>query len=246
MRSKTVIQDPLLHDLIFKRQGVTDKNGGGGGDSGAHNTALPVTHTQAALDVANEREMGYTAANAASNAKQAGQAYSANIDMGMGISPSPYGTTHPDYEQTEDAKEKKKNAINPNTHIHTRKTPDGFKEVAIKMNRGNAYMLRGKINGHSVNFLLDTGATSVAIPQQVANSIGLSGNGRGHKVQTANGETEMFPTELDMLEIGELSVRFCPAIINPSDKGDVILLGMSALKHFEIIQKNGVMILRGK
>jgi aspartyl protease family protein len=234
-------------------------NNGGQGEQNSHNksfapssavfsTATPVQSTASALNIADGRALSYVPLHEISHVKQAGASYGAQRQMGADITPSPFGNSHPDYtKQTHPSDfDPKKVKINPNQNLISRKTEDGHIEVTIHANYMNAYMLKGQINGQSVEFLLDTGATAVAIPERIALSLGLKPKGRRQMVQTANGETEMFETELDTLQIGDLMLRFTPAIINPSDKGNVALLGMSALKHFEITQKNGVLVLRGK
>ncbi len=216
--------------------------------SSTFSTATPVQSTSAALKVAHGASVTYAPLNEISQVKQIGNSYGAQLNLGAEIGPSPFGNSHPDFTQQAHPSDfdEKKHQINPNQNLVSRKTSDGHIEVAIRANYMNAYMLKGKINGQSVQFLLDTGATSVAIPERIALAIGLKPRGRGQKVQTANGETEMYETELDTLEIGDLTLRYTPAIINPSDKGSTALLGMSALKHFEILQKNGILILKGK
>jgi aspartyl protease family protein len=216
--------------------------------SSLFSTATPVQSTSSALKIAHGASATYAPLNELSHLKQLGNSYGAQLQLGAEIGPSPFGNSHPDFTRQPHPSDfdAKKHQINPNQNLVSRKTADGHIEVAIKANYMNAYMLKGKINGQSVQFLLDTGATSVAIPERIATAIGLKPRGRGQKVQTANGETEMYETELDTLEIGDLTLRYTPAIINPSDKGNTALLGMSALKHFEILQKNGILILRGK
>ncbi len=216
--------------------------------SAVFSTATPVQSTTSALRVSEGGSLSYVPLHEVSHVKQAGASYGAQRQMTADIGPSPFGNSHPDYtQQTYPADfDPKKVQVNPNQNLTSRKTDDGQIEVTIHANYMNAYLLKGKINGQSVQFLLDTGATAVAIPERIALSLGLKAKGRRQMVQTANGETEMFETELDTLEIGDLMLRFTPAIINPSDKGNVALLGMSALKHFEISQKNGVLTLKGK
>ena len=246
---KTTAQEQVDKKNKKSEQGEQDSNKKSlAFSSSSFSTATPVQNTSAALKVAHGAALTYTPLNEISHAKQLGSSYGAQLQLGAEIGPSPFGNSHPDFTQQThpDDFDAKKHQINPNQNLVSRRTNDGHIEVAIRANYMNAYMLKVQINGQSVQCLLDTGATSVAIPERIALAIGLKSKGRGLKVQTANGETEMYETELDTLQIGDLTLRYTPAIINPSDKGNTALLGMSALKHFEILQKNGVLILRGK
>lgn len=104
-------------------------------------------------------------------------------------------------------------------------------------------MATGKINDHSVVFLVDTGATEVVIPADLAEKIGLR-PGRQSYAQTANGVVAVYSTRVDKLELGTLEFREVAASINPGMSGNEVLLGMSALRHVEMIQKDNKLTLR--
>ena len=75
---------------------------------------------------------------------------------------------------------------NPNQEVATRAGPGGAREVVLVRNRYGHYVTSGTINDRQVVFLLDTGATGVAIPAQVAARLGLR-RGQASQVRTANG-----------------------------------------------------------
>lgn len=75
---------------------------------------------------------------------------------------------------------------NPNRDYSSRVADNGVREINLLRNRYGHYLASGKINGHDVVFLLDTGATSVSIPAAVARRIGLQA-GAPQTVSTANG-----------------------------------------------------------
>ena len=58
-------------------------------------------------------------------------------------------------------------------------------EVPLKRNRQGHYMVTGAINQQPVDFLLDTGATDVVIPERTAKRLGLT-YGRRSKAMTAS------------------------------------------------------------
>ena len=115
-------------------------------------------------------------------------------------------------------------------------------ELRIRAGYGNHYRLDGKINGQPVRFLIDTGATGVTLNKKLAESLGLRsrGNGLSH---TANGTTTHYETRLASLSIGDWTFEDVDAHIAPN-MDDEVLLGMRILRHFEIIQRDGELILR--
>ncbi len=120
---------------------------------------------------------------------------------------------------------------------------NGFTEVKLQRNRQNHYVASGSINGQTVVFLVDTGATNVAIGNKLAQKLGLQ-RGREGIAYTANGTTPTFDTQLDSLSLGEITLNNVPASITLGMEGDEVLLGMSALKHLELIHRNGELTLR--
>lgn len=131
---------------------------------------------------------------------------------------------------------------NPNQSLST-DLVNGVREVTLNANRQHHYLATGTINGKNVTFLLDTGATDVVIPENLANKLGLTPRGRGIAI-TANGEVEIRYTQIDTLTLGPISLTAVNASINPGMKGKEILLGMSALKYVELIQRNNQLTLR--
>ncbi len=132
--------------------------------------------------------------------------------------------------------------FNPNQNIVT--TVNGYqKEIVLQRNSYGHYVSSGTINEHRVTFLLDTGASDIAIPESIANRIELS-KGRAIVVKTANGNTRAYRTRLDSVAVGEIKLYDLNATILPNITGDEILLGMNFLKHFEIIQKGRSLTIR--
>ena len=99
------------------------------------------------------------------------------------------------------------------------------------------------INGQAVQFMLDTGATDVAIPSAVAERLGLA-RGVPVTVSTANGRSEGYRTRLDSVRLGAIELRDVRALVAPGLDGEQVLLGMSALKKLEFTQRGGTMLLR--
>ena len=132
---------------------------------------------------------------------------------------------------------------NPNQKPITREGFAGQKEVVLQPNRQHHYLVNGRINGQQVVFLLDTGATHVAIPAKVAKKLSLV-KGRSQIVITASGRSTAYQTNIHSLQIGNILLRDIHASINPDMPGEVILLGMSALRELEFTQTGDALILR--
>lgn len=124
---------------------------------------------------------------------------------------------------------------NPNSSPDYYLDDQGNAKVVLEQNRAGHYVTRGTINGHSVIFLLDTGATNVSIPAHLAQQLGLQGFGT-YPVQTANGTVRVARTKLNELSIGNIYLYDVDAHLNPGMRSDEILLGMSALKQVEFTQ----------
>lgn len=131
---------------------------------------------------------------------------------------------------------------NPNQQVMTNRV-DGIPEVTLKRNRYGHYFATGSINGHAAEFLLDTGATHVAIPGKLAQKWKLK-RGPDISVSTANGVVTAYMTRLDRVDLGDISLTDVRATINPQMKDEEILLGMSFLKELEMIQRGDTLILK--
>ena len=119
----------------------------------------------------------------------------------------------------------------------------GVREVRLSQNWAGHYVARGKINGSPVRFILDTGATTVAIPSHVAQRLGLQA-GRPQLARTANGTITTYDARLDEVSLGTIRLRDVRADINPHMEGEEILLGMSFLRNLELVQRDGSLTLR--
>ena len=104
----------------------------------------------------------------------------------------------------------------------------------------------GRIEGQRVNFMIDTGASMVALNEKSAAQFGLrpSRSDYNATVTTANGTIKAARTRLAMIELGGLVVRDVDALVLPDEALSENLLGLSflsKLKRFEYA--NGKMVL---
>jgi len=119
---------------------------------------------------------------------------------------------------------------------------NGRPSLSLQSDRYGQYQLTGSANGEDVNFLLDTGASEISIPGDVAERLNLQ-RGRGYPVTTANGTITVYATQLEEITIGPFRLEDITAHINPSMEGDVALLGMSFLRHLELLQRAGTLTI---
>lgn len=136
--------------------------------------------------------------------------------------------------------EQEKQWQNPNTDPESA-TYGAIKKVVLKRNIHGHYITSGYINETKTVFLLDTGATDVVIPQNVADKLNLK---RGYPSQaiTANGVVTVYATHVDSVQIGDIVIYDVAASINPRMSSDV-LLGMSALKKISFSQSGNELTL---
>ncbi|NWD23038.1 TIGR02281 family clan AA aspartic protease [Pseudomonas yamanorum] len=135
-----------------------------------------------------------------------------------------------------------KHQENPNAVV-TSEQHEGYVEVKLLGNGQGHFVATGQINGQPVEFMLDTGATDVAVPSELADRLGLK-RGMPVGVSTANGRTQGFRTELGRLQLGDIVLQDVRALVVPGLGDDQVLLGMSALKQLEFTQRSGTLLLR--
>lgn len=132
---------------------------------------------------------------------------------------------------------------NPNPNPLVTQGSSGVPEVRLERNRAGHYVAGGRINGSPVRFLIDTGATEVALPLALAERLSLPLRSGGLS-RTANGTVRTWTTRLESVDLGGLVARNVRATVLPNMPGEEVLLGMSYLSHLEMIQRGGTLTLR--
>ncbi len=116
---------------------------------------------------------------------------------------------------------------------------DGETRLVLQENRNHHYVASGHINGEKVTLLLDTGATSVAIPAKFKQKLKLP-DGRESLAYTANGSVAVETTVINELKIGGIKLYNVEATLNPGmNYSNEVLLGMNALKRLNIRFNDG-------
>jgi len=132
---------------------------------------------------------------------------------------------------------------NPNRNPDSQLGTDGSISVTLQRNPQGHYVVNGYIDGEAAIFLLDTGATDVVVPQELATAVGLE-RGYPTRAATANGELVVYSAVIDRLQIADITLSGVRASINPAMYGNTVLLGMSALRHIEFTQRGNTLTLR--
>jgi aspartyl protease family protein len=132
-------------------------------------------------------------------------------------------------------------AVTPDTAADT-----GVRSISIPHDIRGHFVAEGMIDGQRIAFMVDTGASVVALNESSAARFGLrpARNDYRATVTTANGTVKAAPTRLAMLELGGLIVRDVDAMVLPDEALSENLLGQSfltKLKRFEYA--NGKMVL---
>ena len=117
------------------------------------------------------------------------------------------------------------------------------RQIVLPVGEGGHYMSIGMINGQVTTFLVDTGATSVAISQIEAEKLGLRYlYGKRVVTQTANGIVPAYLIELASVRVGNVQINNVEAIVIPGQM-NYVLLGNSFLNRFQMRREHDVMTL---
>jgi aspartyl protease family protein len=115
--------------------------------------------------------------------------------------------------------------------------------VVLPAGPGGHFISSGRINGTSVRFLVDTGATVVSMSAQEADRIGLQyRTGTPLQLNTANGAVQGFQISLTSVGLGGVEVYNVPAIVTANPM-PFVLLGNSFLTHFQLKRENDSLTL---
>ncbi|PWW04521.1 aspartyl protease family protein [Hoeflea marina] len=111
--------------------------------------------------------------------------------------------------------------------------------ISIGKSRGGHFEADAMVNGVPVHFLIDTGATTIALSHEDAMAAGFSEKELRYTspISTANGMSMAAPVRIDRLEIGPLGRAGLRAMVSKPGALDRSLLGMnflSTLSSFEM------------
>lgn len=115
--------------------------------------------------------------------------------------------------------------------------------VTLKADGRGHFMADGQVNGGTVRFLVDTGATLIALPAADAKRLGLNyAAGERAIAQTAGGPTPAYRVKLDTVRLGDITVHGVDAMVFESGL-PFALLGMSFLNRTEMKREGETLVL---
>jgi aspartyl protease family protein len=117
------------------------------------------------------------------------------------------------------------------------------REIVLSAGLGGHFISAGAINGRAVQFMVDTGATSIAMGMSEAQRLGLNfKDGQLGRSSTANGTVAVWHVKLGSVRIGDVEVHDVSASVLPAGM-PYVLLGNSFLSRFQMKRDNDQMVL---
>jgi aspartyl protease family protein len=109
------------------------------------------------------------------------------------------------------------------------------------------YLASGSVNGFTVDFMVDTGATVIAINGETAKRLGVDYLGANQiGVRTASGVELAYSIQLQTVQLGDISLDNVDAVVIDGPEPQRALLGMSFLNAFDMERKGERLDLRRK
>jgi aspartyl protease family protein len=139
--------------------------------------------------------------------------------------------------------EGKKRVLVQGQHYRASAASSSREQVVLAADSHGHFVSDGAINGNPVRFLVDTGATSIALPARDADRLGIDyRKGRRGISNTAAGPVVVYRVSLDTVRLGSIELRTVDAVI--IEQGlDIALLGMSFLNRVEMKRDGHTMTL---
>jgi aspartyl protease family protein len=129
-------------------------------------------------------------------------------------------------------------------HVTGRGDAGGASTVSILADSGGQFNAAGSINGASMRFIVDTGATFVSLGRSDALKAGIDiTKGEPAMMQTANGIVRAWKVRLDTVRVGDVTLRNIEGIVHGNDM-PIALLGMSFLNRMEMRRDGTILQLR--
>jgi aspartyl protease family protein len=120
-------------------------------------------------------------------------------------------------------------------------TATNSRSVVIPPGRNGHFQVEGRVDGRRLNFMVDTGASVIALTERDAATLGIHPTERDFtaRVNTANGVVRAAPVELTMVEIDDLVVHNVAAMVLPDSALGDNLLGLSFLSRLRRFEYAG-------
>ncbi|MDH3525983.1 MAG: TIGR02281 family clan AA aspartic protease [Gammaproteobacteria bacterium] len=132
--------------------------------------------------------------------------------------------------------------------VSARKKSPSAQEVQIRRNNMSMYSTVGSINGLPVSFIVDTGATQIAMNDAQARRLGIDYrvDGEPTAITTASRMERAWAVMLDSVKVGDIALIDVSAVVLEGPQPEQVLLGMSFLSRLEMRNDGQLMTLRRK
>ncbi len=115
--------------------------------------------------------------------------------------------------------------------------------IVLTESGGGHFMTPGQINGRAVQFMVDTGATTIAMSTQDAERAGIAyKTGQAVRLSTANGDSMGYRIKLNSVRVADVEIYDVDAVVTPQPM-PAMLLGNSFLTRFQMRRENSLMTL---
>ena len=140
--------------------------------------------------------------------------------------------------------EGKKRVLRVGQNVVAQPSTGGSQKVVLTADSAGHFLATGNVNGTTVRFLVDTGASMVSLGAADARRIGIdSSKGEQGITNTANGQAVVTRVKLDNVRVGEIVMNNVDALVHQQDM-PFALLGMSFLNRMEMQRDGDTMTLK--
>lgn len=120
-------------------------------------------------------------------------------------------------------------------------------QISLPRGQGGHYWSSGAINGKAVQFLIDTGATSVALSEVQAKRLGIDySRGRPGMANTAGGTVRTWNVKLLSVSLGSITLLGVEATIVAGSSPVEPLLGMSFMSRVSWREEQGLLYIESR
>ena len=135
--------------------------------------------------------------------------------------------------------------VKPAAVVPSQSTSTGYRMVTLRSDRNGHFQVEARVEGRPVEFMVDTGASMIAMRETAAARLGIHPSERDYtvKTQTANGVGRAARVQLNSVEVNGIVVRDVEAFVVPDEALSTNLLGMSFLSRVRWSHDRGKLVL---
>jgi aspartyl protease family protein len=121
----------------------------------------------------------------------------------------------------------------------------GSRSVTLQDDGRGHFLVQARVDGRWIDFLVDTGASLIALRESSAAKLGVHPSARDYSIamQTANGVGKAARIQLNSVEVNGITVRNVEAFVIPDEQLSINLLGMSFLSRVKFSHDRGRLVL---